>query len=130
MNQIEVLGQKKYNVDADKLSNILDSALAHFDLNNALIELNFVSKSQIRKLNDKFRHIDKPTDVLSFPQIELPTSKIRLLGSIIISSEIVTEKGEGLDDVVKHGLLHLLGYDHESDDEKWQNAANRIDCKL
>lgn len=129
MNQAEIHGAAKYNVDGTKLSETLKNALTAFQHDNALVELNFVSKNQIRKINLKYRQIDKSTDVLSFPQVNPPNVKIKILGNIVISPEIVIEKNEDLSDVAKHGLLHLLGYDHESDGKGWSVAAKKIDCK-
>ena len=129
MNQIDIHGQKKFKIDTEILHKVLNDSLNIFQLDDTLIELNFISKTDIQKLNKKFRHIDKPTDVLSFPQITLPKFKIRILGDIVISPQIVEKKGERLSEVIKHGLLHLLGYDHDTDEKKWQEAAHKIDCE-
>ena len=85
------------------------------------IELIITSNEEIREINKEFRAIDKDTDVLSFPFVEMPMSF--LAGSIVISSAHVEEKskelGHSCDDELAllfiHGLLHLLGFDHESD---------------
>jgi len=89
----------------------------------------FVSDSKIRELNVKFRGIDKSTDVLSFPAGE-PDN----LGDIAISLETAArqakENGLSFNDelaqLMLHGLLHLSGYDHESDN----GEMNRIELKL
>ena len=80
------------------------------------ISLAFVNKEEIKKLNKKFRGKNKPTDVLSFGSI--PNSKFQIpnsdyLGEIVICPEIVKENGEKLARVLIHGILHLLGYEHE-----------------
>lgn len=129
MNRIEINGQNDFQIDITQLSAILDQALTTLGHNGALVEIDFVSTDQIRRLNYEHRRIDKPTDVLSFPQIDLPAAIIKTLGNIVISTEIVTQKDEDLVAVAKHGLLHLLGYDHETAEEKWQKAADKIDCK-
>src|SRR5689334_20298221 len=78
-----------------------------------------------RILNRDWRGIDKPTNVLSFPQIE-PFGPVQgLLGDIILARETLIreaqEMGISLEDhfthLVVHGFLHLLGYDHMDDDE-------------
>jgi len=74
--------------------------------------LAFVSKEEIKKLNKKFRKKDKATDVLSF---ELKDKKF--LGEIVICPEVVKEKGEDIKMVFVHGILHLLGYDHEKSEK-------------
>ena len=79
--------------------------------------------ARIRELNRDFRGLDKPTNVLSFPAPEQVGSLA--LGDIAIAFETVAreaaEEGKSLADhyshMVVHGLLHILGYDHEMDDE-------------
>lgn len=84
-------------------------------------ELIITHNSTIQELNKTYRNIDKPTDVLSFPlESSLPHMP---LGSIVISIDYAQEKAnefkhslhEELTLLFIHGLLHLLGYDHEID---------------
>lgn len=93
------------------------------------VEILFVDKTEITELNKKFRSVDQPTDVLSFPQQQVPGSE-NILGSIVICPAVVTEKNENIADVLKHGLLHLAGIDHEENEVKWNKAAREIDCNL
>ena len=66
----------------------------------------------IRALNREHRNLDRPTDVLSFPVDEAaPTAGPRELGDVIICPEHT----EDLVEAVVHGVLHLCGYDHETD---------------
>ena len=89
-------------------------------LTNKEIELLIVNNEEIQKLNKEYRGINKPTDVLSFPLADTPQAP---LGSIVISidkaKEAAAEYGHTLDEEIAllfiHGLLHLLGYDHETD---------------
>ena len=84
------------------------------------IELIITDNKEIREINRAHRNIDKDTDVLSFPYEGMPMSP---LGSIVISSSHVEKKAKELkhktDDELAllfiHGLLHLLGFDHEID---------------
>ncbi len=85
------------------------------------IELILTFNDEIQELNKEHRNIDKATDVLSFPlEFDLPNMP---LGSIVISYDFVKEKAaeynHSFHDELKllfiHGLLHLLGYDHEID---------------
>jgi len=85
------------------------------------IELILTFNNEIQELNKEHRNIDKATDVLSFPlEFDLPNMP---LGSIVISYDFVKEKAaeynHSFHDELKllfiHGLLHLLGYDHEID---------------
>lgn len=93
------------------------------------IEIIFVDKEEIKNLNGKYRQKVKETDVLSFPQQKTPAPK-NVLGSIVICLDVVQEKEENLVDVIKHGLLHLAGYDHETNEKEWVAASKKIDCKL
>ena len=84
------------------------------------IELIITTNEEIREINKAHRNIDKDTDVLSFPYEEMPMSP---LGSIVISASHVKEKADEFRHTQNdeftllfiHGLLHLLGYDHEKD---------------
>lgn len=116
----------------DKLAceTTLFDCAARFNLTNSVeVEIMVVDKEKIAELNAKHRNKNQPTDVLSFPQSPFQTEH-NILGSIVICTEVVAEKDEELTDVIKHGFLHLLGFDHETEDEKWQEAAKKIDCKL
>lgn len=87
------------------------------------VQLGFVSDEEIRALNRDFRRRDRATDVLSFSALEgepLPGTE-HFLGDIVVSLDTArrqaAEHGHSFDDevaiLVVHGLLHLLGYDHE-----------------
>lgn len=81
----------------------------------------------IRELNKHHRGMDKPTNVLSFPaaRIKTPAGAARILGDIVLAYETVareaTEESKPIENhlshLVVHGVLHLLGYDHEDDQE-------------
>lgn len=95
-------------------------SLVRVALRDKSAELSVVlcSDDDIRSMNSKWRGLDESTDVLSFPQ-EDPDQVI--LGDIVVSIETArrqaTERGHTLKDEIRillvHGLLHLLGYDHE-----------------
>jgi rRNA maturation RNase YbeY len=91
-----------------------------------------VGNAEIRKLNAKFRKKDYPTDVLSFPAgDELPTG-VQLLGDVVISVERANEQAkekrrtlnEEMVTLLIHGIVHLLGYDHEQSPKD----ARIMDC--
>lgn len=94
---------------AKKIRN--KSLLKHKD-----ITLVFLTSSQMKKINKNFRDKDKPTDVLSFVPIELNS-----LGELLFCADVLKkqakEQGHSLDHeflyMFIHGILHLLGYDHE-----------------
>lgn len=82
---------------------------------------------EIRSLNRDYRALDRSTDVLSFSQVEGegPVSARQLLGDVVISwetagrqaSELGHSLHEELQRLLIHGVLHLLGFDHEEDEE-------------
>ncbi len=92
----------------------------------AEVSLSFVDDGTMRALNNQYRGLDEATDVLSFPQDELPEGLPQILGDIVISLERAAQQaqeyGHGLEREVVylaiHGLLHLLGYDHETDGDE------------
>ncbi len=81
--------------------------------------------AELRRLNRDWRAKDKPTNVLSFPNGEETPDGVVLLGDIILGYETVRrearEQGKTLADhlahLVVHGALHVVGYDHENDEE-------------
>ena len=111
-------------VDAQKIEQEIGKILTSLDCNDYEISILFIGDQRIRDLNHRFRDIDLPTDVLSFPQIltgELEIPGALVLGDIAISLETARfqseEHGlsfeEELTLLLIHGILHLLGYDHE-----------------
>ena len=92
-------------------------------LANAELSLTLTGDAAIRKLNREWRGKDKATDVLSFPAGELPrgTPGPRPLGDVVISLDTARRQAkeygrtleQELDRYLAHGLLHLLGHDHE-----------------
>ena len=98
------------------------------------VTIAFISDKKIRQLNRQFRRIDQPTDVLSFPS----DSDEGNLGDIAISVETATrqakQNGLTLDgeiaQLLLHGLLHLSGYDHETDNGEMTRLELRLRRKL
>ncbi len=107
------------------------------------IELLLTNNDEIRRINNEFRGIDHPTDVLSFPMIDYespadfssleeddsnfdPETGELILGDIVISKEKVIAQAEEYGHSVKrefafliaHSMLHLLGYDHMEEEER------------
>jgi probable rRNA maturation factor len=93
------------------------------------VSLAFVSDAAIRRLNREHRRKDAPTDVLSFP-----AGEPRFLGDIVIAAGVARRQARraghafGVEARVLalHGLLHLLGYDHETD----QGQMARLEARL
>ena len=100
-------------------------------LTNKEIELILTNDEEIKELNKIHRNKDKATDVLSFPLEDIPGMP---LGSIVISVDTAKkgakEFGHSIEDEIKllfiHGLLHLLGYDHEIDNGEMRKKEKEI----
>ncbi len=115
MNIIDLDNQTELQIGLDPLEKIAQS------LTDREIELIIADNDTIAALNQEYRSKNRPTDVLSFP-VENAVANMPL-GSIVISADFVREKakefGHGEKDELSllfiHGLLHLLGYDHEKD---------------
>jgi probable rRNA maturation factor len=95
-------------------------------------ELIIVDNKTIQELNKEYRNIDKATDVLSFP-LDVSCEHMPI-GSVIISADKVIEKanelGHSVEDEFKllliHGLLHLTGYDHETDNGEMREKEEEL----
>jgi probable rRNA maturation factor len=94
---------------------------------------------EIRSLSSRFLGKDKPTDVLSFPtRAGDPSKARRVAGEVAISADIARENaarlGHSVADEVKilvlHGILHLAGFDHESDNGEMARKESRLRRQL
>ena len=140
MYEIEFLDieeKKEYETTIEK---VLKECFQEENLDNTklYIELTLTTPENIKKINKKFRNIDKETDVLSFPMYTpedivegIENNKFEkedVLGSIVISIQRVKEQAEEyghsfereLSYMVVHGFYHIMGYDHMTEEEKLQ----------
>ena len=105
------------------------------DTENTSISVSFVDAAEIRALNRQYRGIDKKTDVLSFPAFEagqipveqeLTEGEELALGDVVICEEVCEAQAKEFGHSIQreiiylftHSVLHLLGYDHENEDDK------------
>jgi probable rRNA maturation factor len=89
------------------------AALEAVGVHEGHVAIAFVDEEEIRNLNREHRGLDEPTDVLSFPVDEAgPVAGPRELGDVVICRRHTADLAEA----VVHGVLHLCGYDHETDD--------------
>ena len=104
--------------------------IADADHGEAELAIMLTDDAGIRTLNSNWRGIDKPTNVLSFPALQPtgpsgPDDAPRMLGDIAIAYETVRREADEeqkpfdhhLSHLAVHGYLHLIGYDHENDDD-------------
>ena len=112
-------GGRKY--PTGRLKKIAAAILTLLKQDQAELSVALVGNSEIHKLNKKFRHKDYATDVLSFPADEGLPPRVRILGDVVISvdkaKDQARERGRTLDEemitLLIHGIVHLMGYDHE-----------------
>ncbi len=122
---IEFDNRTALQLDVEVIIAIADS------LTNKEIELIVTGALEMREINKEHRGIDKATDVLSFPYEAMPMTP---LGSIVICTEHIEQKAKELGHTNNdeftllfiHGLLHLLGYDHEVDEGEMRQEEVRL----
>ncbi|HJT65295.1 MAG TPA: rRNA maturation RNase YbeY [Pyrinomonadaceae bacterium] len=127
--------QRKRKIDTKAWETFAARAAAAIGNVEASATIAFVSDNTIRQLNRQFRGINKATDVLSFPAGEEEGAN---LGDIAISVDtaVVQAKANGLTfeaevaQLILHGLLHLSGYDHETDNGEMNRLELRLRRKL
>jgi probable rRNA maturation factor len=99
----------------------------------------FADSDTIRELNHEYRNKNEITDVLSFSQVEgIDFPERQFLGDIVICMQQASIQAKRLKHslnseirfLILHGILHLLGYDHENDDGKMSRLEKRIYLKL
>jgi len=125
MSNIVFENNTEYQIDLSLVKNIA------LTFTPKEIELIFTSNDEIQEINLNTRGFDKPTDVLSFPYEDMPNVP---LGSIVISSSFVEEKsklyGHSFQDefilLFIHGILHLVGYDHEIDNGEQRDKEEEL----
>ena len=103
--------------------------IADADVGDTELAVMLTDDAGIRTLNSNWRGIDKPTNVLSFPALQpaagAPADAPRMLGDIAIAYETTRKEADEeekpfdhhLSHLAVHGFLHLIGYDHEKDDD-------------
>ena len=95
------------------------------------VELVFVNDDEMREINHEQRGIDKATDVLSFPYEQVSGG---LMGSVVISTDtanrVASELGHSIECEIAllflHGVLHILGYDHEIDNGQMREKEKEV----
>ena len=138
--------KEKCNKDiTSDIEIIIQTALSKkkIENQNVSISISAVDKEKIHEINKEYRNVDRPTDVLSFPifsreEIDLFSSlekkkkvKELELGDIIICIDVLEEHAKEYETgilremlyMITHGVCHLLGYDHEVDEEKREMRA-------
>ncbi|MBI2231613.1 MAG: rRNA maturation RNase YbeY [Deltaproteobacteria bacterium] len=122
---------------ANKLKRVAATILKLLKEDHTELSVALIGNGEMRKLNSRYRKKHYPTDVLSFPAAAGMPGGLQLLGDVIISvdkaKEQAKERGRSLDEemmtLLIHGVLHLLGYDHERS-AKDARIMGRLEEKL
>lgn len=129
MINYEINNNFGYKEDYSFLDKVIKRTLKHESIKNAIFSIIFVSEDEIKKINKEYRSIDKVTDVISFAfedNQKIVYNNLRVLGDIYIciprmisqALEYGHSTKRELAFLTVHGLLHLLGYDHQTKEEE------------
>jgi probable rRNA maturation factor len=135
MIEVFVANEQETSVDELRLSALARHTLECEGVSgDAELSVLLVTSDHIRNLNMRFANENNPTDVLAFPMLdEEEDEEETLLGDVVVCPEVAeqsaTKLGHSLshelDVLLVHGTLHLLGYDHQGDEDK-----TRMDARL
>ncbi|KQC11316.1 MAG: hypothetical protein APR62_10120 [Smithella sp. SDB] len=120
--------QNKIKIDKRKIRSTVLKILKILDCAEKEISLSFVDDEKIKNLNKQYLEKNRPTNVISFPLQEGEYSNINpnIMGDIVISAETAQRDtlhgnltlSQEIDFLIIHGILHLLGYNHENTTRK------------
>ena len=130
-----ILQKRVAGLNENSLERFLTKAKRAVGLRGAVTVL-VTSSQELRRLNQRFRGQDRPTDVLSFPAEMQPASGFA--GDVAISAEIAAQNARQLGHsaaeevkiLVLHGILHLAGFDHEADSGQMARKEERLRKQL
>jgi probable rRNA maturation factor len=112
-------------VPSDALGRLAAETLIGEGFASSELSLSFVTEDEIADLHERYLHEPGPTDVLSFPldEDDLDEHGVRVLGDVVIAPSVAARNNPGDPDaelrlLVVHGILHLLGHDHDEDEER------------
>lgn len=141
IDDMQLVEEKTKNMLEDLLS--VAAKYEKVDMNKTELSLSFVDIEEIHSLNKEYRGIDRPTDVISFAlndEVEneleiIGGDDINYIGDIIICIDIAKEQAEEynhsfereLGFLTVHGFLHLLGYDHLTEEEEKEMFSKQED---
>ena len=130
--EITTRGGPFAGVSASVIRGRAEKMLRHLGLAEVELSIALVDDATIHELNREYRKKDKPTDVLAFPLFEpVPAKRTGMLGDVILSIDTARKQAKKhrrpllgeLTMLLAHGLLHLLGHDHQTDAEEREMTA-------
>jgi probable rRNA maturation factor len=119
MVEVEIENDSGWRVDEPAAAAAVRSTLAAEGVQSGEVGVAFVDERRIAELNAKHRGKPSATDVLSFPidgRALIPEGVPRQLGDLVVCPAVASAEGTPIATLLVHGALHLVGYDHETDD--------------
>jgi probable rRNA maturation factor len=118
MVEVEIENHSGWRVDEPAVAAAVRSALAAEGVQSGEVGVAFVDERRIAELNAEHRGKPSATDVLSFPidgRTLIPEGVPRQLGDLVVCPAVASAEGTPIATLLVHGVLHLVGYDHETD---------------
>jgi probable rRNA maturation factor len=126
---VEVENHTSWRIDEPAAAEAVRSTLAAEGVDSGDVGVLFVDELRIAELNGAHRGKPSPTDVLSFPvdeDAELPAGIPRQLGDLVVCPAVASAEGTPIATLLVHGALHLVGYDHETDDGRMLDRQEQL----
>ncbi len=126
--------QRQHRIDGRRVRSFLEQLSLELGIEGLSFSVVFITDDVIRKYNRNYRGYDKPTDVLSFPG-----TAHGYLGDILISVQTAHRQAQksrnlslekNIRRLLLHGVLHLMGYDHETDQGQMRAIERRLRRRL
>ncbi len=127
-NNQQIINETDAEIDQRRIQKLITHIFQSEGLpTETIINIVFTDNATIHKLNKKFLDRDRPTDVLSFNvHTEYLPSELQILGDVYISAEKAKNQAESfqvtfqdeLERLVVHGILHLIGYEHDNPEQQ------------
>jgi probable rRNA maturation factor len=133
--EILVANRQSFPVDIGTLTRLAQATLRDEGVDRGELSVSFVGVDEIAELHERYMGEPGPTDVLSFPMDETDPGSSpggdqpRLIGDVVICPEYAAQSGIDLPTEIRlllvHGILHLLGYDHDEDADRAEMWARQ-----
>ena len=135
--EVFIANEQELSIDEPSLSGLARHVLDKEGLDESVeLSILLIGADHIRRLNARFAGNDYATDVLSFPMMDDEEANESMLGDVVLCPEIARANAEKLDHsldrelnvLLVHGILHLLGYDHQGkmDQSEMERRLNEI----
>ena len=126
-----ISNRQSLSIDEDALTALARQTLDAEGLTGGVeLSVSFVDENEMADLHVRYMDEQGPTDVLSFPLDDVDDRGVRLLGDVIVAPSVAARNNPGDPSgevrlLLVHGILHVLGYDHEEDAERAEMWARQ-----